>query len=329
MTKNFFTEGVFSELFVKFIAYKQSLGFKYNYYYSLNDLNEKLNKLNLTAPTLTKEIVVALCELRDGEARTSQAKRICFLRHFAEFLNNIGIEAYVYPTHYKPIYYDNFKPYIFSSDEIRRIFKSLDELSKNNRTPFYHLIWPAFVRVLYGCGLRLSECLNLKQEHVNLIDGILYVEKSKKGTSRYVPLSASLQKYLIKYVEAVHELYSASDYFFPSSYTLGKLSPSGATNIIKQVYKSAGIKLLPNGRLPRIHDLRHTFCCHTFEAMKKKGYDLYYSVPILSVYIGHQEIRDTERYLHLPEFHHDQLVLASDAVLGDIEFMEVNDDEIT
>ena len=86
--------------------------------------------------------------------------------------------------------------------------------------------------------------------------------------------------------------------------------------------------LLPNGRLPRIHDLRHTFCCHAFEAMKERGFDLYYSLPILSVYIGHQGIRDTERYLHLPEFHHDQLIYASDIVLGDIEFAEV-DDEIT
>lgn len=50
MMKCFFTEGVFADFFVKFIAYKQSLGFKYNYYYTLNDINEKLNTLNLTAP---------------------------------------------------------------------------------------------------------------------------------------------------------------------------------------------------------------------------------------------------------------------------------------
>lgn len=328
MKKCFFTEGVFADFFVKFITYKQSLGFKYNYYYTLNDINEKLNTLNLTAPILTKEMVMTLCELREGEARTTQAKRICFLRQFAEFLNDVGIEAYVYPVHYQPVYYDNFKPYIFSYDEIRSIFRCVDTLPLNNRTPFYHLIWPAFVRVLYGCGLRLSECLNLKQEHVDLIEGIIYIEKSKKGTSRYFPISNSLQKYLIQYVKSIHELYLTSDYFFPSSCTLGALSQSSATAIIKRVYKEAGIMLLPNGRLPRIHDLRHTFCCHAFEAMKERGFDLYYSLPILSVYIGHQGIRDTERYLHLPEFHHDQLIHASDTVLGDIEFAEV-DDEIT
>lgn len=328
MSKIMFQEGVFSDLFIQFIKYKQNLGFKYGIsaQLSLNKLNDSLNKFKLNKPNLTREIVFSLTERQEGEARTTQSKRICYLRHFAEFLNGIGIETYEYPKHYKPIYYDHFKPYIFTYEQIQRIIYYSDHIPHDPRSPYHHMVWPAIIRTLYSCGLRISECLYLKKGHVDLTEGVLSIEKSKKGTSRYVPISASLKNYLKQYSLNTLPLLEKSDYFFPSYYSFGPYAPTTAQNRIKGLYKLAEIPLTNTNRLPRIHDLRHTFCCHALESMREKGYDLYYSLPILSAYVGHQGIRDTERYLHLPEFQHDQLITAGEVILSNIKIMEENDE---
>jgi integrase len=106
-------------------------------------------------------------------------------------------------------------------------------------------------------------------------------------------------------------------YFFPAP-DGGRYAINPAYNHIKKIYEAAGIPRLSKGRLPRIHDLRHTYCCHALMQMQENGFDLYYSLPILSAYLGHQGIRDTERYLRLPVFQHPAVIEAEPAILGDI-----------
>ena len=59
----------------------------------------------------------------------------------------------------------------------------------------------------------------------------------------------------------------------------------------------------PEGSVPRLHDLRHTFCVRALEQMEAKGFDLYTSLPMLSTYLGHRRITETEYYLRLMESH--------------------------
>jgi len=44
---------------------------------------------------------------------------------------------------------------------------------------------------------------------------------------------------------------------------------------------------------------RHTMCCNALLKMSEAGMDLYYSMPILSTYIGHQSIEATNKYVRL------------------------------
>jgi len=243
------------------------------------------------------------------------------------FLQEIGYEAYIYPEYYKTIHHEYFAPYIFTERQIASIIKTSDSLPFMARTPRRHIIWPAIVRVLYGCGLRLSEALSLKVKNVNLDSGILHIEKSKNWTSRFVPMSPSLKSYMANYMLKINLDPKCSAYFFPAP-DGGRYAVNTAYTQIKKIYEESGIPRLSNGRLPRIHDLRHTYCCHALKQMQKNGFDLYYSLPILSAYLGHQGIRDTERYLRLPVFQHPAVVDAETAILGDI-IPEVTDYEET
>jgi hypothetical protein len=123
-----FDDGVFTEPFLKFIAYKQSLGFKYgrSVQYLLKNLNIKLNAYKLNAPVLLKETVEALACRLEHESPATQNKRVCLLRHFAMFLQEIGHEAYLYPEHCKTIHHEYFAPYIFTKWQIASIIKTSD-----------------------------------------------------------------------------------------------------------------------------------------------------------------------------------------------------------
>jgi site-specific recombinase XerD len=268
--KVIFENGVFKELFLQFIHYKQSLGFQYglSIQTNLQRLNSRLNEFQLDTPRLTKEIAESLGSKRSYEAPATQQKRISLLRHFAEFLNDMGYEAYVYPINYNVKWSDCFAPYIFSHEQINSIFLAADLLKPMKVSPTFHLVWPTFLRVLYGCGLRLSETLKLRTIDVDLDAGIIYVNKSKKGTSRYVPMSVSLRKCCLKYAQKIN--LTNSEYFFPAP-GKDRYSINAAFSQIKKIYAKAGIPHLSNGRLPRVHDLRHTYCCHALEQMQKMG----------------------------------------------------------
>jgi integrase len=317
--KAVFENGAFKDLFQQFISYKQGLGFKYGRAAQccLKRLNAELNTFKLNKPVLTKAIIESLASKHGSEAPATQLKRICYLRHFASFLKEMGYKAYIYPVYYNIVYHDSFAPYIFSEQQIQAIILASDTMPFRMTSPKQHMVWPAFLRVLYGCGLRLSEALNLKVKDVSLDSGILFIEKSKNNTSRYVPMSESLITYLSQYTTNTSLDLTDDGYFFPAP-DKGRYAIHTARYHIKRFYEKAGIPRLGNGRYPRVHDIRHTYSCHALRKMQENGYDLYYSLPILSAYLGHQGIRDTEKYLRLPIFQFPSVVEAENAVLNGI-----------
>ena len=83
-----------------------------------------------------------------------------------------------------------------------------------------------------------------------------------------------------------------------------------------KLFEVAGIPRLTNGRFPRVHDLRHAHIGHTLTRLiKEEGMDVYTAIPLIAAYVGHTNLQDTERYLHLPEFEFSDIVKAGQSVL--------------
>ena len=80
------------------------------------------------------------------------------------------------------------------------------------------------------------------------------------------------------------------------------------TKFFHQLLNDAKIPLTYEGKHQRLHDLRHTFCIHTLKQMEEKGFDLYTSLPILSVYLGHKSIVETEYYLRLVKSENENII---------------------
>lgn len=290
----------YRDIAMEYVEYKQSLGFKYSYSEQA-EVNRMLNFIYSNSKSdpllaLQPELVKAYASKKSNESARTLHRRQSQIRQFALFLNLRGIPAYVYPKELVKTTED-FVPYIFTKDEINRILREADAIGPNKNkfvnTPY---IYPAVIRTLYGCGLRVSEALALKCEHVDLDNGVLVIMNGKNNVSRLVPVSESLCQYLSMYDSKVER--AGNPYFFPALHN-ERYSSTTILNQFRRLEKKADISQLSNGKYPRVHDLRHTFSIHALEQMIYKGMDPYCSLPILSTYLGHKGIESTEKYLRL------------------------------
>ncbi len=291
---------IYRDIAMDYVDYKHSLGFKYSVteQKKVNRMLKYIYSNSKSEPllALTPELVTKYATKRGNESSRTLHGRQSHIRQFAIFLNLRGIPAYIYPKDLVKTT-ENFAPYIFTKNEIESILRVADSI-KPNKNKFINTphIYPAVFRILYGCGLRVSEALSLKCEDVDLDNGILVIMNGKNNISRLVPTSESLRQYLVMYNSKVER--EDNPYFFPARHK-EMYSPLTIRNQFHKLEEQAGISRLSNGRYPRVHDLRHTFSVHALEQMIKNGQDPYCSLPILTTYLGHKGVESTEKYLRL------------------------------
>jgi len=136
----------------------------------------------------------------------------------------------------------------------------------------------------YSAGLRASEVVKLKSEHIDSKTMLIKV-KGKGEKERYTLLS----KRLLIELRSYYRKHRPRTYLFPSSFKKKKDQPL-SYETIRTVYedarKKAGVK-----RGPGIHTLRHSFATHLLEA----GYD----IRKIQVLMGHSKLSTTMIYLHV------------------------------
>jgi integrase len=157
---------------------------------------------------------------------------------------------------------------------------------------------PVLFRMIYLCGLRVSEARLLKVGDVDLENGILNIHHSKMDNSRLVPMSASLTERCRHYSKRVHSFPARENYFFPA---LGG-KPMTIGNVYKNFRKflwQAGISHNGRGHGPRVHDFRHAYAVHCLKKWVEQEKDLAAYLPVLKTYMGHDSFEETAYYLRL------------------------------
>jgi len=294
----FFFRSPLQEHIQAMILQKQSLGYKYDSSArSLFKFDQFCVAYGCTEPHLSKELVQAWTQKRPNEAQATLQNRIIVVRQLAMYMNRLGIQAYVVPKNIMPKG-PRYIPYIFSNEELAVIFKQADACHYRPEVPDRQWIMPLLFRMLYGCGLRISEALHLKLRDVDLETGVLTILDGKFNKDRLVPLSKELLQRCHAYMKQVHTFSDSDAYFF--------LAPNGRAVTHNNVYKNfrkflwkARISHGGWGKGPRIHDFRHTFSVHCLRRWVLEGKDLTAYLPILKTYLGHHSFSDTSQYLRL------------------------------
>lgn len=179
------------------------------------------------------------------------------------------------PLKFKHIAYPRSEkklPIVLSVDEIQKMF----DVCKNTK----HRV---ILALLYSCGFRVSELINLKWEHIDRYRGVINVVAGKGKKDRQVMLATTLipllEKYYMEYRPAVYVL---------NGQTNDQYTETSVNNVVKQLASAAGIR-----KRVYTHLIRHCSFTHMAEA----GTD----INLIQRIAGHNNVKTTAIYLHLSD----------------------------
>jgi len=305
--------GVLNPFIKDFIQIRHNLGYKStSMEISLRAFDTFAYQAGLREIEISRDLAEEWCKRRKGEANDTWSHRINFLRQFSIYLLNMGYNAH---TPYKPpSKRDHFSPYIFSSEEITKIFEAADSLKlydKHRNTCLVTI--PLLLRMLYATGIRVGEALNLNTEDVDIERNCLTIRGGKNGKDRVVPFSDSLGRACCQYLRIRDRFPRHCKKFFAK--------PDGSKCILTTYYywwneilRMCDIRHRGKTAGPRIHDLRHTFCVNAMHKMSLNDKDIYYTLPILSTYIGHSSIASTDYYVRMTSEMYPELINKAESI---------------
>lgn len=283
-------------LFIKqYIEFKRSLGYAFKNNYTFKMFDNFTIENGVATLGLTRELAEKWAQKRPNETDSNRYKRVNTIINFSVYLNHLGYNTYI-PRQIKS-YSTTFTPYISSHEELVAFFKSCDTIEVHTTSTMKHVL-PVVFRMIYGCGLRANEALSLKCADVNLNGKYIIIHEAKNGQDRMVPLSESLVDICFIYQILCLNKHTKVDYFFAQK-NMKKYTVDSLYEWFRKILWKAGISHGGRGLGPRVHELRHSFSVHSLESMSRNGLDLYYSLPILSKYLGHKFLDATDKYVRL------------------------------
>jgi len=245
-----------------------------------NKIKKKPNELT---SNITKEFIYNISKKIKPP---TQARIISGIRRFFDYLilENL-IEKNPMDNIESPKLGTNL-PNTLTIEEIDKIISSIKLSSKTGLRNI------AIVELLYSCGLRVSELINLKVSDLFFKESLIKVT-GKGNKERFVPISKQSQLYINNYIKDVRSYQKIKKGFEDTLFLNERgtiLSRVMIFIILKKLKDESNIK-----KKIGPHTLRHSFATHLIE----NGADLI----TIQKMMGHESITTTERYLHVNKKH--------------------------
>ncbi len=240
-----------------------------------------IQNINTTLQEITDEtlLLFAVYIKKEGNSPRTLSRRFSTLRSFFKYCSS---EEYI--SNNPALFLDSPKfindiPHILSKDEIHRMLsytKDADKSAIRNSL---------IIEMLYACGLRVSELINIK---INDIDFQRQVLKThgKGDKDRLIPMHTKAANKIKNFISDIRPSFSPKcDELF--------INRSGKALTRQYVWKMIQQKVLENGIKQKVspHTFRHSFATHLLE----NGADLR-SVQLL---LGHSDLAATQIYTHI------------------------------
>ncbi len=162
-------------------------------------------------------------------------------------------------------------PNVLSKEEVKAILEALTNVKHKT-----------MLSLIYACGLRRSELLNLTFKDIQSDRGLLFIKQSKGKKDRIVPISDKI----IEMLRAYYKQYLPKTWLFEGQQENTKYSDRSLEEVLKKSIRLAEIK-----KPVSLHWLRHSYATHLLES----GTDLRYIQELL----GHSSSKTTEIYTHV------------------------------
>ena len=264
-----------------------------NYNYDIKKLISYLEENTIEASPITintnivKEFIYSVSKSLNPR---SQARLISGLRNFFDYLifenyrTTNPLDLIETPRIGRKL------PDILTIQDIDKLINAIDlsyqysgvNLGERNR---------AIIEMLYSCGLRVSELIELKLSDLFFEEGFIKVT-GKGDKQRFVPIGSSTQNYINIWISIRNHISvnpDSKDILF-LNYKGGKLTRAMVFTIIKKLVGKSGLN-----KNVSPHTFRHSFATHLLE----NGADL----RAIQMMLGHESITTTEIYMHIDRSH--------------------------
>lgn len=220
---------------------------------------------------------------QEGAKPRSTARQLSSFRRFYRFLLRDGVIGEDPTLKIDMPKIGRSLPRSLTEDEVESLLAAPD-----TRDPLGHRD-RTMLEVLYATGLRVTELINLRQNEINLNQGVLRVS-GKGERERLIPLGDEAQNWLRDFLAGPRVeilLERQTDYLFPTRRG-DRMTRQAFWHIIKRYTKKADIK----GKLSP-HTLRHAFATH----LLNNGADL----RVVQMLLGHSDLSTTQIYTHVAQ----------------------------
>jgi integrase len=278
-----------------FLVFKRARGHDYGRAeHTLLQFDRLVKRLQKTGPVRLKAAVSAWLSERTAPKPVSVATEFGVIRGFCLYLRRYDERSFIPSRDWVPQSAESvFTPYVLSKNEIAHVLG----LAASLQPQFRKTCTRTLILLLYCTGLRFGEAVRLRIGDVDVRERTVFVRESK-GRSRYVPFDATLCRKLQQYLRARRSIAQTNpDNAFFTRADGSPLLVKVASSTLRDLFRRAGLKPAKGRTGPRPYDLRHTFAVHRLTRWYRQGVDLHTHLPLLSVYMGHDNILGTEAYL--------------------------------
>lgn len=162
-------------------------------------------------------------------------------------------------------------------------------------------MYPVLFRLIYCCGLRISEACTLSAANINLASGIAAVLDGKGNRDRLVYLPEDLKQLCDRYWRHLcNDLGEKPVWFFPGPDRNKAISDQTVRQRFNACWNQTAYAAQCS-RKPTVHSLRHAYVVKRLNLWMGQGLDLDHMLPYLSRFLGHKSFDESLYYYHFVE----------------------------
>lgn len=232
----------------------------------LKAIEQFINFSDLQKPTQNSLYKFAL-HLKEKNLSFSHIKNsVMAVRLYSEIIFNVKLNSEFLRGYRK----ERKLPDVLSIEELKVIIDSIQNLKHKT-----------IISLIYSCGLRVSECVNLKIKDIDSKRMLLRINQSKGNKDRFVPISNKMLLLLREY----YKEYKPTEFLFEGQFK-EFYSARSIQAILKNAVRNCKIK-----KQITVHSLRHSYATHLLE----QGTD----ISLIQKILGHKDIKTTLLYTQI------------------------------
>lgn len=252
------------------------------------------------ATYVTQSLALTWAQLPANAQPATWAQRLGFVRGFAIYRSATDPRTEIPAQTLLPFQPKRARPYLYTDDEIQRLLHAALNMPHHpQRDELKRFTYHCLLGLLSVSGMRLGEARNLELQDVDLKAAVLTIRGAKFGKSRLVPLHVSTCKVLAAYIARRQRHWAdrpVSPYLFVTGWG-NRLDSGQIHRTFYALSRQIGLRGASDSHGPRLHDMRHVFATNTLVHWYQANQNPERLLPILSAYLGHVHVADTQWYL--------------------------------